>query len=296
MRRPSFEDFAAEKTREAVAARIESLSTLLDQDDGAERRGIGNAWTRTHYGGDFELVMPSDGQTAVSLVFVQSSDGDTGAANPATLGGGDTDKHLIYEGLSRVAADAVLAGARTVRRRTFFSVWHPELVALRLALGLARHPAQIVISGSGSVDFDALLFNVPSVPVFLVADGGAISRQSAWLEARPWIRHIPLTDGHLRWVLDDLRRTYGVRRISAVGGAFTASRLVDAGLAQDLYLTTTAHQADGSVMPWYSGPAPPLLRVITRKQWLDAGSPITFAHLLITSRRSTSSPSRRLDR
>ena len=33
------------------------------------------------------------------------------AAIPSSLGGGDADKHLIYEGLSRVAADAVLAGA-----------------------------------------------------------------------------------------------------------------------------------------------------------------------------------------
>ena len=46
-------------------------------------------------------------------VFVQSADGNTGARNPADLGGGETDKHLIYEGLSRVDVDGVLAGAAT---------------------------------------------------------------------------------------------------------------------------------------------------------------------------------------
>jgi len=50
-----------------------------------------------------------------SLVFVQAADGNTVASDPALLGGGQTDKHIVYEGLSRVAADAVLAGARTVR-------------------------------------------------------------------------------------------------------------------------------------------------------------------------------------
>src|SRR5262249_42484033 len=135
----AFGDFAAEKTREAVGAHIESLSTVLDQSEGEERLRIGNVWTRGYYGGDFDLVVPPDGQIALSLVFVQSSDGNTGAADPSALGGGPTDKHLIYEGLSRVAADAVLAGAATVRGRTFFSVWHPELVALRHALGLPRH-------------------------------------------------------------------------------------------------------------------------------------------------------------
>ena len=69
-------------------------------------------------------------------MFVQSLDGNTVADDPSDLGGGDTDKHLIYEGLSRVAADAVMAGAATVAGgKIVFSVWHPELVRLRSALG-----------------------------------------------------------------------------------------------------------------------------------------------------------------
>jgi len=43
-----------------------------------------------------------------------------------SLGGGATDDHVVFEGLSRVAADAVLAGARTVHGgNNVFSVWHP---------------------------------------------------------------------------------------------------------------------------------------------------------------------------
>ena len=72
---------------------------------------------------------------AIDLVFVQSRDSNTVADNPSTLGGGDTDEHLVYEGLSRVDADAVLAGAATARsERMVFSIWHPELVALRCSL------------------------------------------------------------------------------------------------------------------------------------------------------------------
>ena len=76
-----------------------------------------------------------------NLVFVRSRDGNTGARNPTLLGGGNTDTHLIYEGLSRVAADAVLSGAETIRGGHFiFSTWLPELVALRGSKGLPRHP------------------------------------------------------------------------------------------------------------------------------------------------------------
>ena len=105
-------------------------------------------------------------------MFVQSRDGNTAAGDPSALGGGETDKHLLYEGLSRVAADAVLVGARTIHPAAFFSVWHPELVALRLSLGLSRHPAQLVISKRGHFDFTSLLFNVPGVPVFLIGGEG----------------------------------------------------------------------------------------------------------------------------
>jgi hypothetical protein len=171
--------FMEEKTQEAAAAPIERLSTDFDRSAGKPVRGIGNAWSRTHFDGDFNLYVPPDGGTALSLVFVQSKNGNTGAKDPSALGGGPTDEHLIYEGLSRVAADAVLAGAGSVPRRSLFSVWHPELVALRASLGLARHPAQIVVSKEGrGLDFTSLVFNVPDVPVFL-------SR------ATPVVRHTP---------------------------------------------------------------------------------------------------------
>ena len=132
-----------------------------------------------HYGGEFGLAVPDEGQTALSLVFVQSKDGNTGGTDPSTLGGGATDKHLIYEGLSRVAADAVLAGAGSVHADAFFSVWHPELVTLRASLGLRRHPAQIVVSKRGGLDFGALLFNVPDVPVFLIGGDECVARHAS---------------------------------------------------------------------------------------------------------------------
>ena len=214
--------------------------------DGVRRRddsglqGIGNAWSRLHYGSEFGLVRPSRSQTAVSLVFIQTKDGNTGGPNPSAFGGGATDTHLIYEGLARVAADAVLAGAGSVHRGAFFSVWHPELVALRASLGLRRHPAQIVVSKRGRVDVDALLFNVPDVPVFLIAGDECIERHESALRERPWVRLIPVNGDDLRPAFERLRSEEGIQRVSAIGGRFTATQLVDAGLIQDIYLTTTS--------------------------------------------------------
>jgi riboflavin biosynthesis pyrimidine reductase len=278
--RRDFEQFAERKTREAAAARIETLSTIFDRSDTEPVRRIANDWSRAHYGGDFCLFQePSGAATALSLVFVQSKDGNTGG-DPGALGGGATDTHLIYEGLSRVAADAVLAGGRSVGRETLFSVWHPELVALRASLNLPRHPAQIVVSKLGQFNFDALLFSVPEVPVFVIAATEYMAGHAPTLQARPWIRHVPLVADDLRLPLDRLREK-GIRRVSAIGGRFTATRLVDAGLCQDLYLTTTSTEGGEPGTPWYSGTNPPPTRAITKKAWFDEGSRILFEHMLI---------------
>jgi hypothetical protein len=87
-------------------------------------RAIGNAWSSIHYGGEFADSTSTRSAPRFLWVFVQTKDGNTGGADPSAVGGGATDKHLIYEGLSRVAADAVLAGAGSLHPNAFFSVWH----------------------------------------------------------------------------------------------------------------------------------------------------------------------------
>ena len=110
-----FDALAAAKTRAAIDAHLLPFRTV-DAPKEPDRIGIGNAWSRRLFDGAFYISPPADNRRpACSLVFVQSADGNTGVDDPASLGGGATDTHLIYEGLSRVAADAVMAGAATVR-------------------------------------------------------------------------------------------------------------------------------------------------------------------------------------
>ena len=110
------------------------------------------------------------------------------AGNPSTLGGGEADKHLIYEGLSRAAADGVLSGAATIRGSDLvFSVWHPELVALRASLGLPRHPMQIVATLHGLDLEHGLMFNVPELRVTVITGARGADAMRDGLAARPWI-------------------------------------------------------------------------------------------------------------
>src|SRR3954467_15397796 len=148
--RQRFDEFELRKTAEARTAAISPLVT--DREEPPEAlAAIGNAWSRAMFGGLFYVSHPGGADLpAANLVFVQSRDGDTVTGNPSTLGGGEADAHLIYEGLSRVAADAVLGGAGTIRDgHTVLSVWRPELVALRAAMSLPRHPIQVCATIGG---------------------------------------------------------------------------------------------------------------------------------------------------
>ncbi len=109
-----FDAMVERRTRQANAATIAPFVTERDQS-GDQFAAIGNGWSRSMFGGLF-YVSPSASNDlpAANLVFVQSRDGNTVTADPSVLGGGEADRHLIYEGLSRVACDAVLAGARTI--------------------------------------------------------------------------------------------------------------------------------------------------------------------------------------
>jgi riboflavin biosynthesis pyrimidine reductase len=256
------------------------LTTVVDRSDRWPVTGVGNAWSRRCFDGPFYLFAAPPDRPAVSLVFVQSADGNTGARNPEDLGGGATDKYLIYEGLSRVAADGVLAGASSIGQSALFTVTHPELCALRAELGLPPHLIQMVISNDGNFDLGARIFATPEIPVLLLAGERCIAQVASGVARRPWITLVPINND-LGGTFVRLRHEHGIARISAVGGRVTATNLVDAGLVQDIYLTTSAIHAGEPDTPWYVGDRRPSLETIVTKSELTDRVPIRFDHLAI---------------
>jgi 5-amino-6-(5-phosphoribosylamino)uracil reductase len=262
--------------------KVRPLATIEDRSDEWPVIGIGNAWSRLYYDGPFHVFAAPPDRPAISLVFVQTRDGNTGASNPEDLGGGPTDKQLLYEGLSRVAADAVLAGASSVGHSVFFTVNHPELVALRQELGFPRHPSQMVMSSDGHFDPDARIFTTPDVPVFLIAGDRCLAKVEREFAKRSWITIVPRGDD-LPATFAALRRDHGIGRISAVGGRVTATSLVDAGLVQDIYLTTSAIDGGEPNTPWYVGQHRPALELIVRKREVADVAPILFEHFALST-------------
>jgi len=274
-----FIEAAVRATNEATSAELPPYKTVeTGETAGLER--LGNEWTRDKFDGDFFLSPIRADVPATNLVFVQSADGNTGTRNPASLGGGETDKHLIYEGLSRVAADGVLAGAETIRSTSIvLSVWRPELVDLRASLRLPRHPIQIVATlGDLTLD-NTLILNAPELRVIVIAPPDWIERMRDALARRPWIATIPLArPGDLPAAFRALR-SMGVKRISAIGGRTIARALTDGGLVQDLYLTTSPRRGGEPGTPLYPTPVSGTLAVRKRGTGREEG--VSFEHLVI---------------
>ena len=276
-----FERLVVRKEAAARDAAIAAFITDADRPDAA-LVAMGNAWSRTMFDGPFYLSAAlSLDLPATSLVFVQSRDGNTGATDPASLGGGEADKHLIYEGLSRVAADAVLAGAETVRSGNIvLSTWRPELVELRRSLGLPRHPIQIVATLRGLKLDDGLLFNVPELRVILLTLPACSELMRTQLADRPWVMPIAMPTPHeLRFAFRQLREL-GIQRISCIGGRTIAEQLIDAGLIQDVYLTTAPQPGGEPNTPFYSKPLP--AREVVRKHGSGQDTGVIFQHLVLS--------------
>jgi len=272
----AFDEYVARKEAEAARALLSPFVTEVDLPP-ANVTPVGNAWTRQMFDGPFYVSAAPSELPSTSLVFVRSRDGNTVAADPSSLGGGEADKHLIYEGLSRVAADAVMAGAGTVRGgRTVLSIWHPELVALRASLRLPRHPVQIVATLRG-LDFRGRLFDSPQLRVVIITVGTCTELTITPVADRPWMTILAVpTAGDLPYAFRQLR-DMGIARISCIGGRTIARQLIDAGLIHDLYLTTSAKDGGEPGTPLYPRPLEGELVVKKRGTGTDEG--VTFEHL-----------------
>jgi riboflavin biosynthesis pyrimidine reductase len=280
-----FETFVDKKTTAASTSQIPGYTTVESRTDGQRLSAIGNSWTIECFDGRFYESWPDDqGLPAVNVVFVQSADGNTGTRNPMELGGGLTDKHLVYEGLSSVHADAILTGATTIAGDdTVMALWHPKLVSLRIALGLPRFPIQVVATRTGRLDIESsLLYNVPMLRVFIITGDAGAEVLRPLLVERPWIEIISGgADSDLVGGLRTLRANHGVTRVSSTGGRTLATQLIDAGVVQDLYLTTSPKTGGEPHTPFYTGTAPLTTTRIVKKAGKGDETGVTFEHLVI---------------
>src|SRR5207249_1381686 len=153
---------------------------------------------------------------------------------------------------------------------------------LRERLGKPRHPVQIVATLRGLAFDDTLLYNVPDVRVVVLTVPTCAEAMSEGLALRPWIVPIVMADKNdLRAACRELRRM-GIARVSSVGGRTIATSLIDAGLVQDVYLTTSPRPGGAPNTPMY--PKPLDAEIVLRKRGTGRDAGVVFEHRVIRRR------------
>lgn len=171
----------------------------------------------------------------LAINMVASVDGRVTADGRSAVGlGSPADQHLLRR--LRAEADAVLVGAGALRAERFSPRVPAALSHERVARGQPPQPIGVVVSGSGQVDPHHPYFTTatPDWPrlVYTVAAG-------ARALARPGVEVQVMEPGgplDLALVLAHLRAR-GVRRMVCEGGPTLNASLVEAGLADELFLT-----------------------------------------------------------
>jgi riboflavin biosynthesis pyrimidine reductase len=222
------------------AGRLEPLQ-LLYEDDGLPGSGLPDGLTRLH-GGDLGFA-----ETCLYANFVATVDGVVAIppmprSNEFIAGGSDADRFLM--GLLRAFADAVLIGSGVLRASPR-GTWQPDAIyppaaleyaALRERLGAAAMPEVAVLTGSGSLDPEHPL--LASGALVLTSEAGA-ERLAGHLSAASTVIALGRDPEIDPQVVVDALHARGHRRILCEAGPHTFGGFLEAGVVDELFLTTS---------------------------------------------------------
>jgi len=174
----------------------------------------------------------------VFLNLAMTADGKIATVNRAVHSFGSArDLQHLYE--LRATADAVMCGARTVEiSRATLGNGGEKFGRLRLKKGLSEFPLRVIVSGSGSIDPTAKIFQKRFSPIIVLTTKRAPGKQLAQL--RKNTDAIKITGSaeidmraSLRWLFEK----WGVRRLLCEGGGELNDALFRAGVVDEIHLT-----------------------------------------------------------
>jgi len=174
----------------------------------------------------------------VFINMAMTADGKIATANRAVSSFGSArDAEHLYE--LRANANAVMAGARTLDlNKVLLGAGGERFKKMRRRNGLAEYSLRIIVSGTGSIDPNAAIFQKRFSPILLLTTERASAAKLKRLRA---LADDVLVCGKteinfaraLRW----LREKWNVKRLLCEGGGELNAALFRARLVDELHLT-----------------------------------------------------------
>ena len=167
-----------------------------------------------------------------------SADGKIATANRAAAAFGSPRDHEHLLAL-RARADAVMAGARTVDSAAINLGPGPaRFRRRRLKNGLAEYNLRIIVSGNGSLNPGAEVFQHHFSPILILTTGRASQAKLRQLRAvADEVKVCNRREINFRKAFYWWREKWGVQRLLVEGGGGLNDALFRAGLVDELHLT-----------------------------------------------------------
>lgn len=174
----------------------------------------------------------------VFLNVAMTADGKIAAANRAVSSFSSPRDQALLLGL-RATADAVMSGARTVDlNRINLGPGPAKFRRLRLKSGLAEFNLRVIVSGGGSLDPGAEVFQHKFSPIIILTTRRANQRRLKKLQAAADdVKICGVEEIDFRYALRWLRKKWNVKRLLCEGGGELNGALFRAGLVDELHLT-----------------------------------------------------------
>ena len=186
----------------------------------------------------------------VLINMAMSADGKIAPAHRRFVAFGSRRDHANLLAL-RATADAVICGARTVDSAPMtLDTGGAVYERRRQRAGLAKQNLRVVVSGSGSVDPQAVVFQRGESPIIVLASGRAPKSRLAKLKRlADCVKVCGKNSVALRQALGWLRREWAVKRLLCEGGGELNFELLRLGLVDELHLTVCPRIIGGRDAP-----------------------------------------------
>jgi riboflavin-specific deaminase-like protein len=192
-------------------------------------------------------------KTELPFVFVNmatTADGKIATANRAVHSFGSArDLAQLYE--LRATADAILCGARTVEiSNATLGNGGEKFRRRRLKNGLAEYPIRVIVSGGGTIDPAAKIFQKRFSPIIIFTTQRASAKKLAQLRTlADEVKIFSAMEVDFRGALRWLGTKWGVNRLLCEGGGELNDALFRAALVDEIHLTICPKIFGGRLAP-----------------------------------------------
>jgi riboflavin-specific deaminase-like protein len=187
------------------------------------------------------------------FVFINmaiSADGKIATANRAVYSFGSArDLEHLYE--LRATADAVMCGARTVEiSQATLGNGGDKFRRLRLKHNLSEYPLRIIVTGNGSIDLAAKLFQKRFSPIIALTTRRAPVKNLTQLrKSADEVRVCGESEINFRAALRWLHEKWNVKRLLCEGGGELNDALFRSDLVDEIHLTICPKIFGGHAAP-----------------------------------------------